>query len=226
MPLFGTSDDTNKALGSLQTGYSTASGDLSPYTTYADEDFGTARNKLYGEGEDLSQFGNLADQFYGYAEESPDQMYNSLISNFRMSPAQMSQMRFSMGALNNKMSAEGMGGSGDDLALHAQVANQLMGSDRQQYLKNIAGIFGVDQKILDDFSRQWNSLNKDFGKIMNMEYGSERQLSQIAERLSMEGSRDYMRANSEKNKGMGMFQTGLGDVMGLAKDAGIAAMFM
>lgn len=226
MPLFGTSDDTSNAIGSLKTGYSTAAGDLSTYSSDADEDFGTARTKLYGEGEDLSQFGNLADQFYGYAQESPDQMYNSLISNFRMSPAQMSQMRFSMDALNNSMSKDGMGGSGDDLALHAQVANQLMGSDRQQYLNNIAGIFGVDQKVLDDFSRQWNSLNKDFGKIMNMEYGSERQLSQIAERLSMEGSRDFTRANAEKNKGLGALQTGLGDVMGLAKDAGIAMMFM
>lgn len=215
MAIFGNtpSQDTGKAMDALQQAQQAAASILSPYTNPANQDFNNARNYLYGSYQQMGQYGNPAGHFYEDAGENPEDLLNQIMGGYTMSEGAQNQMKNSLSAANNMATTTGMYGSGDDIALNAEIANEITGQDQQQYLKNVAGVANEQQKFIQDFMQQMQGLNKAFGGIINKEYGASGNEAGIDKSLGQNAASIFGRESGMPNHQAQAIGTILGGVL-------------
>lgn len=178
---------------------------LSPYTEYAGQDFDTGRNALYS-GLKSREQGPHYDQEYfeKILGSSPGELQNEEMSGFENSPFAKTAQMESKGAtsmVQNQENASGMGGSGDEDAIDAQVQNGIMSEEDGDYLKNLHSVLGAQKSALDQFNHGTQGLMKIYQDMLGKEYGAEGQVGNAAMRTSEEQASGMERDN---NRGRGI----------------------
>ena len=75
-------------------------------------------------------------------EAHPGAFYNQMMSGFQMSPAQQFAQHQGLQAVQNRMGAQGFGGSGPQAKALERYAQLSTGQAQQQYLHNLMGMYG------------------------------------------------------------------------------------
>jgi hypothetical protein len=191
---------TDNSINALQQGYGAASSQMSPYTNPASQDFNTARGLVYGGGSKAMKFGNPYDQWYGYAKQNPENLFNGVVSSYSMSPAEQEAEQQALNTQNNMAAANGMYGSGENDALDSEISTQAYNSGLQSYLKGIGKTVGYQQQFLSDWSNQVKGLSSMFSKLINKEYGASDSMADIDKSLSQTAANEYARQPNDKNR--------------------------
>lgn len=199
MGIFSKKSNANKY---AERGYERAEQSLNPYTQHAGEDFDYGRNTLHGM---MSKYGQLPDyhkKFYDYMNQSPVDMLNSVMSQYEQSPMAQYQQKFAQSAMDNKMNAQGMGGSANQELLDAEIGNIIGSQDMQQFLKNVLGSFDVQHEIFGDYNKQGASLAKMFQQMLGTEYGASKELAGNAMRTGQIEANSADRNAANHQRGM------------------------
>jgi hypothetical protein len=72
-------------------------------------------------------------------EQDPTAFINQALSKFQQSPAQKASIQAGLEAVQNRLGAQGLGGSGAEQEALEQFAQQQTGAQQQQFLQNVLG---------------------------------------------------------------------------------------
>lgn len=193
--------DISNGINSINQYYGEAGNYMSPYTSYANEDFGTGRDTLFGYGSQQMSNPHYNQQFYNeFLDMTPDQLLNQAMSGYAMSPIAQQQMKLAMSGLTNAMAASGQLGSGRNAAMAAELGNSVINQDMGKYLKMKQGAFNTQQSVLDQFNQQNKYLASLFQDMVGTENKASSSMAQNAMRAAQMSSNLWRTAaTQEKN---------------------------
>jgi len=149
------SDDyTKDAIEAEQNAFNQAAGYMNPFTQYAGTDFDSARNALLSALGIRKQPKGYNQNFFQILGQSPTDMLNQAMASYSMSPAAQQEEKYAMSALDNSMTAAGMGGSGDNMLAAGEIGNDIYEQDMSNYLGSLMKSFGVQRDVLGMYNKQ------------------------------------------------------------------------
>ena len=109
--------------------------------------------------------------------KDPQAYYNKMLSGYQESPQAKQQIDAATQAAQAAAAAGGMGGSSSSMHQAAQIAQQGIGQDQQQYLQNVMGIHGqylgglggLEQQGLGT-AGQMNQLGSNYAQMLGHTY--------------------------------------------------------
>ena len=140
---------TGQAENAIRGGVNQATGYLNPYNTAGQQGLNNWMSML-------SKYNN------------PEDYYNKIMGNWKMSQGAQSQMTGAMDAIKNAMAARGMMGSGQELKDLGKTYEDYASRDQQNYLNNILGIGNTGLQGYGDLAHM--GLNA-AGNMGNFAYG-------------------------------------------------------
>ena len=152
MALFGKSSDQyiKDANQSSQNAFNTAAGYENPYTSHADEDFEKARQGIFKALGGRKDYGS---QFYDYLNMSPTELLSQVMRSYTQSPFNQEKQQYATSAENNMLNSTGQAGSANEQLMDSLISSTIQGEGQQQYLKDVQGTFGEEDKLLQQYNQ-------------------------------------------------------------------------
>lgn len=168
----------NKAVKAAKNSFAQSQEILSPYTSPAAGDFASARKGLFQGFQDILGMSHPGQTFAPALNQGPASLLDSLMGNYEEDPWAQEESQLAQSSINNSMAAAGLSGSGLDMAAAANEAvNGAVGAGRQQYLKNIQGVFDDQLKLMKGRSSTLNNLMGMMQDIIQTEFKASNQLA-------------------------------------------------
>lgn len=120
------------------------------------------------------RYGKIADLFnitpelqtkYRDLMNNPSEFYNQLASGYKESPGLQTKLKFGQAAAEHAANAAGMGGSPEASFNAARKANELYGTDFEDYLKHVLGLSEMGLKGLGTLQEQGASGQAQMGGL-------------------------------------------------------------
>lgn len=164
----------------LKQGYEQANQYLQPYYDGGTQDYNTYRGRVAGQGQQLDQYGNPANQFWNNASLNPDNYYDQLMGGYSESPMAKNEQANAMRAANQGAAASGLLGSGAYFNGLQQNAADISSRDMQNYYNNILSANDRQFGYAQNFQGQQNDYMNRMRGLADIGYYSAGQMGQNA----------------------------------------------
>lgn len=215
MGFFRSNDDS---IDAINQGFNQLQQYMLPYTQNAGTDFNNARNYIYKGFSDRAQEPDYNQQFLDLllGNGGPNQLLNRAESGYANSDEAKNaamESNLATSAVFNKANAAGMGGSGTEAAINAQVQNGILSENEGNYLKHLHSVLNVQEDELNNFNQGTQNLINMFKGLINDEFRASNTVGQGAMREGQMEANSYDRNNQRRE----------GPMNNLLSLAGIAA---
>lgn len=139
---------------------------------------------------------------YGKLLGDPNAMYNKFAEGYKESPGYQFKLKQALGAGNNAAAAGGFAGSPEHEQLSMQTANDIASQDFNNYLSQIAGLYGQGLQGTQGLENQGYGANTDYANMLGQLLGQQG-------KMAYEGANA---ANTASGQNWGNIFGGLGQI--------------